>query len=267
MKISILTPSFNSGKYIERAIQSVLNQDYDNWEHIIVDGRSTDETPKIVKKYSHLRWISEPDKGQSDAMNKAFSKSTGDIILCLNADDEVREDLFPYIIEQFQNHPEIDMVVGNLEVRHPEKTYVAISSTSLEDALRFGDYNFPLNPVAYAYRRSLQLKIGPFPVNNHYTMDYWFILRAFLFGRILKQEKVLGTFYFNGDNKSADDKRSRRELRRVRNDFVRRYFFSPRVIRHAVQIALSGFILNSKKVLFRSYKRIGAVFGVISRAK
>jgi glycosyltransferase involved in cell wall biosynthesis len=263
MKISILTPSFNSGKYIERAIQSVLNQDYDNWEHIIVDGGSTDETPKIVKKYSHLRWISEPDKGQSDAMNKAFSKSTGDIILYLNADDEVREDLFPYIVEQFQNHPDIDMLVGNLEVRHPQEAYVAVSSASLEDALRFGDYKFPLNPVAYAYRRSLQLRTGPFPINNHYTMDYWFILRAFLFGRALKKEKVFGTFYFDGSNKSADDKRGRKELRAVKETFARRYFYYPRVAVAALKLAAKDSILNCKKLLLRTYKRIASAFSVL----
>ena len=101
MKISILTPSYNSGKYIERAIESVVDQGYDNWEHIIVDGGSTDGTAVILKKYPHLKWISEPDKGQSDAMNKAFEMSNGDIIGYLNADDWYELSIFSLIADVF----------------------------------------------------------------------------------------------------------------------------------------------------------------------
>lgn len=86
-QISIVTPSYNSKKYIEDCIQSVLNQQYDNYEHIIIDGGSTDGTIEILKKYTHLKWISEPDEGQSDALNKGFSMATGDIIGWCNSDD------------------------------------------------------------------------------------------------------------------------------------------------------------------------------------
>ncbi len=71
-RISIITPSLNSGKYVERAINSVLNQNYSNYEHIIVDGGSSDTTIDIMKKYKRLKWISEPDIGQSDALNKGL---------------------------------------------------------------------------------------------------------------------------------------------------------------------------------------------------
>ena len=83
----MLTVSFNSGPFLEKAIQSVIQQDYQNIEHIIVDGGSTDTTIKILKKYSNLTWISEKDSGQCDAMNKAFSLSSGEIVVYLNADD------------------------------------------------------------------------------------------------------------------------------------------------------------------------------------
>ena len=80
LKISVITPSLNSGAYIEEAIQSVLAQQYPNFEHIIVDGGSADETLEILRRYQHLKWISEPDRGQSHAMNKGFRMSSGDII-------------------------------------------------------------------------------------------------------------------------------------------------------------------------------------------
>ena len=73
-KISIITPSYNQGNFIEDAIVSVMKQDYSNYEHIIIDGGSTDETLSILKKYPHLIWISEPDKGQTDALQKALQK-------------------------------------------------------------------------------------------------------------------------------------------------------------------------------------------------
>ncbi len=86
-KISIVTPSYNSAEFIEDCIQSVLKQNYPNFEHIIIDGGSTDGTVEILKKYPHLKWISEPDEGQSDALNKGFKKAEGDIIGWLNSDD------------------------------------------------------------------------------------------------------------------------------------------------------------------------------------
>ena len=88
-KISVVTPSYNQGIFIEDAIQSVLEQNYPNVEHIVIDNCSTDGTVEILKKYQHLSWLSEPDKGQSDALNKGFTRATGSWILWLNADDYI----------------------------------------------------------------------------------------------------------------------------------------------------------------------------------
>src|SRR5688572_16722120 len=113
MKISILTPCFNSERYIKRAIDSVLVQGYKNYEHIIMDGGSTDGTVNILKNYPHLIWESMPDKGQSDAMNKALKKATGDVIIFLNADDALAENLLTEISNNFAVFPQADMIVGN----------------------------------------------------------------------------------------------------------------------------------------------------------
>lgn len=112
-KISIITPSYNQGQFIEDAIQSVLNQGYSNFEHIIIDGRSSDNTVKILRKYQHLRWISESDEGQGDAINKGFKMASGDIIGWLNADDYYLPDVFNKVSKELENNSLIDGVYSN----------------------------------------------------------------------------------------------------------------------------------------------------------
>jgi len=254
-KVSILTPSFNTAKYLVRAIDSVLEQDYDNWEHIIIDGGSTDGTVEILKIYSHLLWISEPDLGQSDAMNKALHRSTGDLIIFLNADDELSEGLLKRVVDEFEKHPEVDMVVGNLKISKDGNTSIKRPSIYLENILKLDVLCFPLNPVSYAYKKSLHKKIGLFPIENHYTMDYWFLLRAFLFGVIHKIEFECGTFYFSKENKSADGVRAGAQLREVRDAFLAEYPFNWHVIL---------FQLN-KTILIKNKKRIKKVKSLLRK--
>lgn len=114
-KISIITPVYNQVTFIERAIQSVVNQNYPNLEYIIVDGGSTDGTLEIIKKYSHLitTIISEPDKGLYDALNKGFSRSSGEIMAWLNSDDMYHSKSFFIAAEIFQKFKEIEFLMGH----------------------------------------------------------------------------------------------------------------------------------------------------------
>ncbi len=203
MKISVLTPCFNSGDFIERAIKSVIAQNYENFEHIITDGNSTDNTREILEKYDHLNWVSEPDLGQSDAMNKAFKMSTGDIIVFLNADDEFEKGIFQLVVDTFNKNTDVDMVIGNLRFIWPHKTFVRYPSNKYADVIQYWKDLFPQNPVSYFYKRKVQEIAGDFPLQNHYTMDYWFLLKAFKVSNILKVDEVFGNFYNNGDNKTA----------------------------------------------------------------
>ncbi|MBB5395340.1 glycosyltransferase family 2 protein [Mucilaginibacter sp. AK015] len=232
MKFSILTPSYNSGKYIGRAINSVLAQDYKNWEHIIVDGASQDGTIEILKQYPHLKWVSAPDKGQSDAMNEAFKLSCGDIIMYLNADDELKPHALQTIAEAFAGNPDADMVICDLEIDHSGVKTVNSPATTLKQVLNYWPPVFPLNPVSYAYKKSLQLKAGLFPLKNHYSMDYWFLLRAFLKAKVLKINFVSGIFYFDGRNKSADAGNAKKWLKKVQRGFLYRYFYQPEVLKY-----------------------------------
>lgn len=113
-KISIVTPSFNQGKYLEKTIRSVIEQGYPNLEYIIIDGGSTDESVGIIRKYEqHLAyWVSEPDRGQSHAINKGFERATGEIFGWLNSDDWYHPGALMAVAGAFAANPEAGAVVG-----------------------------------------------------------------------------------------------------------------------------------------------------------
>ena len=113
--VSIVTPSLNQGRFIEETILSIKNQSYPNIEHIIVDGGSTDNTLDIIKKYDgtyNMRWLSEPDEGQSDAINKGWKMSKGEIIAYLNSDDTYMPRAVETAVKFLTEHPDISMVYG-----------------------------------------------------------------------------------------------------------------------------------------------------------
>lgn len=114
-KISIVTPSFKQASFIERTMESVLNQNYPNLEYLVQDGGSTDGTDKILSHYSEqlTGWESRPDKGQSEAINLGFARTTGEIMAWLNSDDILLPGALAYVANYFNRHPEVDVVYGH----------------------------------------------------------------------------------------------------------------------------------------------------------
>lgn len=112
LKISIVTPSYNSGRFIEKTIISVVEQSYSNCEYIVVDGGSQDETVSILQKYSGKisSWVSEPDQGQYDAIQKGLDKSTGDILCWLNSDDMLLPEALDLVASIFHQLPEVEWI-------------------------------------------------------------------------------------------------------------------------------------------------------------
>ncbi len=182
--ISIITPSFNQGRFIERTIESVLRQDYPNVEHIVVDGGSRDETIDILKKYEgSLKWISEKDEGQTDAINKGIGMSTGDIIAYLNSDDVYEPGALLRVGEYFAAHPEIMWLTGKCRIIDEHDREIRGMITAYKNfLLRHFSYEMLLvtNPVsqpATFWRRELVREFGLFDVNEHLVMDYEYWLR------------------------------------------------------------------------------------------
>lgn len=203
-KISVITPSLNSARYIEYAIKSVLEQDYSNFEHIVVDGLSTDATLEILKKYSHLRWISEADRGQSDAMNKGFQMSTGDIVVYLNVDDYFLPGAFHTVAPFFDEGAKF--VVGKVKVILEDGTsWINDPRTTHRDILRHWEPEaFPVNPVGYFYLREVQERVGGFNLDNDFAMDLEFLMAASKYYELTKISSVLGCYRFLQGTKTVE---------------------------------------------------------------
>jgi glycosyltransferase involved in cell wall biosynthesis len=174
LRISIITPSFNQGKYIEENILSVLNQSFPNFEHIVIDGGSTDNTLNVLKKYSHLRWVSEPDEGQADALNKGLAMATGDVIGWINSDDYYLPNIFYEVANVFSRN-EIDWLVSNIYYLYNDKLCDSlIKSITYSNLCQSPDI---VRQQGAFYTKSILNKINGFNKNLHMTMDFDLWLR------------------------------------------------------------------------------------------
>ena len=177
--ISIITPSLNQGRFIEETILSVKFQDYPHIEHIVIDGGSTDETIDVLKKYENqynLKWISEPDKGQSDALNKGLRMAKGKIIGWLNSDDTYQPQAVKKIVETFLKYPEVDIIYGKCNFIN-ENNEISGSSNLKPFTLKALSKH-QLNPsVAVFYQKGVFEKIGDFNFSLQFVMDYDFYIR------------------------------------------------------------------------------------------
>lgn len=182
MKISIVTPSFNQGHFLEETILSILNQGYKNLELIIIDGGSTDESVEIIKKYqSHIQyWVSEPDNGQSHAINKGFERCTGDVIAWLNSDDLYTENALGRVGTFFEKNPGIDFIHGSAIVFGPETKTLIQGMTYQDKAVYLA--GMPSPQPSFFFRKEMLTKVGQLDEALHYGMDYDFFLRMALVG-------------------------------------------------------------------------------------
>ena len=115
MKFSIITPSFNQGRFIRDCIESVQGQKGVAWEHIVTDAGSTDETLSVLKEYPQLQWTSEPDRGMSDGINKGFLRATGDWVMWLNTDDYLLPGALARVAAFAREHPVADVIYGDVD--------------------------------------------------------------------------------------------------------------------------------------------------------
>lgn len=177
--VTIVTPSFNQGEFIRATIESVLGQDYPRLEYIIMDGGSTDQTATVVRDYaSRLSWISEPDRGQSHAINKGFRMAKGEIVAWLNSDDVMLPGAISKVVPYFQRDPSVRAVYGEGYLIDREGRITGrFPHTRPFDLWRLvylSDYI--LQQTVYFDRRIFS-EIGYLDENLHYTMDWDILIR------------------------------------------------------------------------------------------
>jgi len=207
MKVSIITPSYNQGKYIERTIESVLNQDIANLEYIIMDGGSTDETIDVIKKFGdRLIWKSEKDKGQTDAVNKGIKEATGDIVGWLNSDDIYYDGAIKKTLKIFEDNPEITVVYGNANHIREDNSIIEPYYTEDFNYDRLKDICYICQPALF-FRKSLIEKYGHLDDTLQYCMDYEYWLRLGK-GEVFYHlnELIAGSRLYN-DNKTLGSRR------------------------------------------------------------
>jgi glycosyltransferase involved in cell wall biosynthesis len=212
-KISIVTPSFNQGAYIEDALLSVKQQDYPSLEHIVMDGGSTDGTVDVLRQYAakpgweHLHWVSEPDRGQTDALNKGFRQATGKVWAYLCADDFYAGGALNCIVQFFEAHPSVELIYGNClfvdDLGHPLRLKKAVPF----DSEKLTVANYIWQPTVF-FRPSVWEKVGTFNEDLEFAMDYEYWLRVSRKCAIKALEVHLANYRWQRNSKTVSQERS-----------------------------------------------------------
>ena len=211
LSFSVVTPSFNQAAFLEEALHSVRDQGHENVEHWVIDGASRDGTIGLLRQHANaqqateLRWLSEPDDGQSSALNKGFDRVTGDIIGWLNSDDRYRPGCFDCVSKVFRDHPEVDVVYGDY-------TWMDESGEifRIRREIEFSYFILLHHRVPYIaststfFRRRIFDEGNRINENLQWAMDYEFFLRLACQGyRIMHVPKIMADFRFQRDSKTC----------------------------------------------------------------
>ena len=204
-KVSIITPSFNQAAFLERTMQSVLNQSYKNIEYIVIDGGSTDGSLELIQRYADelVYWESMPDRGQTEAINKGFDRASGEIMAYLNSDDLY----YPHAVEEavafLSVNPEVGMVYGDADYIDEVGDVIGrfpAAQTSYR-RLRNGYVHIPQQ--ATFFRRSLWDIVGPLDPAFYFAMDYDLWVRIASLTPLVYHPRTWAAFRLHGGAKTT----------------------------------------------------------------
>ena len=201
--VSIITPSYNQAEFVEETILSVLNQDYPNVEHIVMDGSSSDGTLDILRRYrDRIIWLSEPDRGQADAINKGLRIAQGEVLAYLNSDDLYLPGAVRSVVEHFAAHPRVGLAYGDCQVIGPcgqPLRSITAPEPSLRRLIHLAE--FIPQPAAF-WRRKVMDRVGMLDQDLHYALDYDFFVRVAQLFPMSHIDKPLAAFRLHGTSKT-----------------------------------------------------------------
>lgn len=201
-KISIVTPSLNQAKFLGRTIKSVIDQRYDNLQYVIIDGKSTDDSVGVIRSYEeHLEyWVSELDKGQTEAINKGLGRIDGDIWAYLCSDDTYEPDTFTRVIGAFEETG-ADVVFGNCNFINASDVVTRHKKPGAFDRDRLLRNNYIYQPSVFLKRWILE-EFGPFDESLRYSMDFEYWLRISTKARFVYVDETFSNYRLHPDSKS-----------------------------------------------------------------
>jgi glycosyltransferase involved in cell wall biosynthesis len=195
MRLTIITPSFNQGQWLEQTIISVLEQSWDDLEYMVIDGGSQDGSVEIIRRYEKYLayWVSEPDNGQTDAINKGMKRATGEIVAYLNSDDRYTPGTLTFISNCFGQSGELDFLYGDTEFIDGSGKKLGVHKEIRFDYLMGCFFGFgPIMPQPSTFwRRKIFDEVGYFDASYHYNMDGEFFARAVAGRKVRHVDRVL----------------------------------------------------------------------------
>lgn len=215
--VSIVTPSYNQAQYLEATIKSVMSQTYFHFEHIVIDGGSTDGSVEILEKYDHqlAYWISEPDKGQTDAINKGFAKATGHILAWLNSDDTYEPQAMAKAVEYLEANRDVGLVYGDANFIDAAGEVIGRFPGAQTDYKRLREGYVHIPQQAAFWRAKLWRKVMPLDTDFYFAMDYDLWIRLAKISEIKYLPGVWANFRLHGDSKTIVDDSAWPEMLKV----------------------------------------------------
>lgn len=208
--VSIVTPSFNQAAFLEETIRSVLEQDYPRIEYILIDGGSTDGSPEIIRRYADrlAYWVSERDRGQTDAINKGFVRAQGSILAWLNSDDTYQPGAVREAVEFLLAHPEAGMVYGDGNFIDERDRVIGRFPAAQTDLKRLRRGYVHVCQQSAFFRADLWRAVGPLDPSFYFAMDYDLWVRLARHAPLVYLPRTWANFRLHSDAKTiaADDR-------------------------------------------------------------